>query len=35
MEITRSGIDTTPGPDDWFTGAVYLDQVGRRTGPPA
>ena len=27
MEITRNGIDTNPGPADWFTGAVYLDQV--------
>ncbi len=27
MQITRSGGDTNPGPAEWFTGAVYLDQV--------
>src|SRR4029453_7268868 len=27
MEITRNGVDTTAGPRDWFTGAVYLDPV--------
>jgi quercetin dioxygenase-like cupin family protein len=27
MQITRSGGDTSPGPTEWFTGAVYLDQV--------
>jgi quercetin dioxygenase-like cupin family protein len=27
MQITRSSLDTTPGPSDWFTGAVYIDQV--------
>jgi quercetin dioxygenase-like cupin family protein len=27
MQVTRNGIDTAPGPDDWFTGAVYLDSV--------
>ena len=27
MEITRNGLDTRPGPDDWFTGAVFLDAV--------
>ena len=27
MEITRIGVDTTPGPADWFTGAVYIDSV--------
>jgi quercetin dioxygenase-like cupin family protein len=27
MQITRNDIDTTPGPSDWFTGAVYLDPV--------
>ena len=27
MEITRSSIETTPGPSDWFTGAVYIDAV--------
>ena len=27
MQITRNGIESSPGPGDWFTGAVYLDQV--------
>src|SRR6266540_1511939 len=27
MQITRSSIETTPGPSDWFTGAVYVDAV--------
>ena len=27
MRVTRNGIDTAPGPEDWFTGAVYLDSV--------
>jgi quercetin dioxygenase-like cupin family protein len=32
MQITRSGIDTSTGPSDWFTGAVYLDPVAAPTG---
>jgi quercetin dioxygenase-like cupin family protein len=27
MEITRNSVETTPGPADWFTGAVYIDAV--------
>src|SRR5213080_2416454 len=27
MQITRSSIETMPGPSDWFTGAVYVDAV--------
>ena len=27
MQITRSSIETRRGPEDWFTGAVYLDAV--------
>ena len=27
MQLTRNGIQTTPGPGDWFTGAVYIDAV--------
>jgi quercetin dioxygenase-like cupin family protein len=27
MQITRNDTATTPGPGDWFTGAVYLDAV--------
>ena len=29
MEITRNTTETTPGPGEWFTGAVYLDAVAR------
>ena len=32
MQFTRSGIDTSTGPSDWFTGAVYLDPVAAATG---
>ena len=27
MQVTRNGIETAPGPEDWVTGAVYLDSV--------
>ena len=27
MEITRNGLETNPGPSDWFTGAVYIDTI--------
>jgi quercetin dioxygenase-like cupin family protein len=27
MEITRNGVDTTAGPSEWFTGAVYIDTI--------
>jgi quercetin dioxygenase-like cupin family protein len=27
MQTTRNGIDTAPGPPDWFSGAVYIDSV--------
>ena len=33
MQITRSSLDTTPGPADWFTGAVYIDTVATPTEP--
>jgi quercetin dioxygenase-like cupin family protein len=32
MQITRNGIETTPGPSDWFTGAVYIDAVAAPSG---
>src|SRR5215831_17365701 len=32
MQITRSGIDTNPGPSDWFTGTVYIDAVAAPSG---
>jgi quercetin dioxygenase-like cupin family protein len=27
VKITRGGIETTPGPSEWFTGAVFIDAV--------
>ena len=33
MEITRSSVDTAKGPDEWFTGDVYLDAVAAATAP--
>jgi len=33
MQITRSSLDTAPGPSDWFTGSVFLDQVASPTPP--
>jgi len=27
MQITKNSLETTPGPSDWFTGAVYIDTV--------
>jgi quercetin dioxygenase-like cupin family protein len=27
MQITRSSLDTSQGPADWFTGAVYIDVI--------
>jgi quercetin dioxygenase-like cupin family protein len=32
MQLTRNSIDTTPGPADWFTGAVYIDAVAAPSG---
>ncbi len=31
MEITRSSLDTTLGPSEWFSGAVYIDGVAAPT----
>ncbi len=33
MQITKSSIDTAPGPSDWFTGSVYIDAVAAPSGP--
>ena len=33
MEITRSGLETGKGPEDWFTGDVYLDAVAAAPAP--
>lgn len=27
VQLTRNSLDTIRGPDDWFTGAVYIDAV--------
>jgi quercetin dioxygenase-like cupin family protein len=32
MQITKSSIDTMPGPSEWFTGAVYVDAVAAPAG---
>ena len=32
MQVTRSSIDTQKGPDDWFTGEVYIDTVAAPAG---
>ncbi len=34
MQITRSSLDTAPGPAEWFTGSVYVDTVAV-PAPPA
>ncbi len=33
MQIIRSALDTTPGPADWFTGAVFIDAVAAPAAP--
>ena len=32
MQITRNTLETTAGPSDWFTGAVFLDAVAAPEG---
>jgi len=32
MQVTSNGIDTTAGPEDWFTGAVFIDSVAAPSG---
>src|SRR5947209_2670955 len=27
MQMTKSTLETAPGPGDWFTGAVYIDAI--------
>src|ERR1035438_5382063 len=34
MDISRTRADTTPGPKDWFTGPVWMDESGAPV-PPA
>ena len=33
MQITRSTLDTVKGPDDRFTGDVYIDPVAAAPAP--
>jgi quercetin dioxygenase-like cupin family protein len=33
MKLTRSSLDTTRGPEDWFTGVVYIDAVASPSPP--
>jgi quercetin dioxygenase-like cupin family protein len=33
MQITRSSLDTMPGPADWFTGSVSLDTIAQPSPP--
>jgi quercetin dioxygenase-like cupin family protein len=32
MNITRNSLETTAGPSEWFTGAVFIDTVMTPTG---
>jgi quercetin dioxygenase-like cupin family protein len=32
VEITRNGVETRPGPADWFTGTVYVDAIAMPSG---
>src|SRR6187549_4199812 len=32
MQITRNSLETTPGPGDWFAGAVFIDTVAEPSG---
>jgi quercetin dioxygenase-like cupin family protein len=33
MEITRNSLETAIGPDDWFTGTVYIDPIAGAPPP--
>ena len=33
MQITRSSLQTSKGPQEWFTGDVYLDTIATPTAP--
>ena len=33
MQITRNTVETTPGPRDWFTGTVFIDELARPSEP--
>ena len=32
MQLIRNGVQTTPGPAEWFTGAVFIDPVATPSG---
>jgi len=32
MQVTRNGVPTTPGPEEWFTGTVLIDAVAAPAG---
>src|SRR5438105_1879020 len=32
MDVTRNSLETTQGPSEWFTGAVYFDTVATPAG---
>ena len=32
MQVTRNSVSTRPGPADWFTGSVFIDQVAVPSG---
>ena len=33
MQITKNSLETTPGPSEWFTGAVYIDTIASPSEP--
>ncbi|HEV2980066.1 MAG TPA: cupin domain-containing protein [Solirubrobacteraceae bacterium] len=33
MQITRNSLDTSAGPAEWFSGAVFLDLIAAPSGP--
>ena len=33
MQITRNSLDTSAGPAEWFSGAVFLDPIATPSGP--
>jgi quercetin dioxygenase-like cupin family protein len=33
MQITRDGLDTMVGPEDWFAGGVHIDVIATPTPP--
>src|ERR1700709_741072 len=33
MQLTKNPSEHTPGPGDWFTGAVFIDAIAAPSGP--